>query len=69
MAKVLLNKTHCFTVYYQNKRPEIDKTIEREREREREREKSKGLPPTSYWPPTTIKTPKPLWVFFIFFLN
>ena len=27
----MLNKTHCFTIYYQNKRPETDKTFERDR--------------------------------------
>ena len=33
---------HCFTIYYQNKRPETDKTFERKRE------ESKGLPPPLY---------------------
>ena len=29
----LLNKAHCFTVYYQNKRHETGKTFEREKKR------------------------------------
>ena len=29
----LLNKRHYFTIYYQNKRPETNKTFERERKR------------------------------------
>ena len=29
----LLNKAHCFTIYYQNKRHETDKTFEREKKR------------------------------------
>ena len=29
----LLNKVHCFTIYYQNKRHETDKTFEREKKR------------------------------------
>ena len=29
----LLNKTYYFTIYYQNKRPETNKTFERERKR------------------------------------
>ena len=36
----LLNTVHCFTIYYQNKIPEIDKTIEREIE-----ESEGSLPP------------------------
>ena len=28
---VLLNKVHCFTIYYQNKRHETDKTFEIEK--------------------------------------
>ena len=27
----LLNKTYCFTIYYQNKRPETIKAFEREK--------------------------------------
>ena len=29
----LLNKPHCFTIYYQNKRLETDKIFEREKKR------------------------------------
>ena len=33
---------HCFTIYYQNKRPETEKTFERKGE------ESKGSPPPLY---------------------
>ena len=29
----LLNKPHCFIIYYQNKRPETEKIFEREKNR------------------------------------
>ena len=68
MKILWLVKWNAVFHYYQDKRPEFDKAFEREREREREREESNGPPPLSYWPPTTIKPPKSLRVFF-FFLN
>ena len=42
----LLNKVHCFTIYYQNKRHETDKTFEIEKE------EFEGSPLLLYCPPT-----------------